>query len=88
MFCKACDKDTNVIVVAQVIVSLPVLVHSNHAKVKMHERAQIDAKVPERGICAECGAEMVNPIRDLQEWKKFLTPEVLHEDNEQRISKV
>lgn len=88
MLCPGCKKDVSVIVAAQVVVALPVIVHANRDTVKINERGKVSAKVPETGICSECGAEMLNPIRDLNEWKKLLTPGGLNENTEERLPEI
>jgi hypothetical protein len=88
MLCPSCKKDVPVLVIAEVVVTMPVIIGLDREKTKINESAKVQAKIPESALCAECGAKMVNPIRDLKEWQEFLKPGGSDENIEQRVSEV
>jgi hypothetical protein len=88
MLCPKCKVDVPVLVIAEVVVTMPVIVGLDGTKTKINESAKVQAKIPENALCTECGAKMVNPIRDLSEWQEFLKPGGSDENIEQRISEV
>jgi hypothetical protein len=88
MLCPKCKKDVPVLVVSEVVVTMPVIVGVDRTKTKINESARIQAKIPESALCTECGAKMVNPIRDLKEWQEFLQPGESHADEQEGLHKV
>jgi hypothetical protein len=74
MLCPLCKKEVSVLVIAEVVVTMPVIIGLDRTKMKINESAKVQAKIPESALCTECGAKMVNPIRDLKEWQEFLKP--------------
>jgi hypothetical protein len=88
MLCPKCLCDVPVLVITEVVVTMPVIIGLDREKTKINESAKVQAKIPESALCTECGAKMVNPIRDLKEWQAFLKPGDSDENIEQGISKV
>jgi len=88
MLCPKCLCDVPVLVIAEVVVTMPVIVGVDRTKTKINESAKVQAKIPENALCTECGAKMVNPIRDLNEWQEFLKPGDAGADEQKRLSEV